>query len=553
MSPQHHRPTARPSDRDARRSPWATRALAAGAAVALTVGVAVLSLGAGIATAGPALTQPSGNQIELSVNPSNGLPATNAEITVRGSGFDPGNELWVAVCQDDGVAPASFAHCLGGAIPNANASSSWAVLTRDGKPRYAGPVTGTLSKRGAFKITLQVAVASGQDADCVSENCSVYTRSADPSNRSQDASVRVGFSFTGPSKTTASVPSTEVIGAAPTTVAPDSVLSADVPVGSDQVVVFSGFTPGEVVDATLYSDPIPLPPVQASPNGMVKISFTVPPDLPLGAHLVQAIGRQSARVGVAQFTVVAVDAPATTTGTDATTADTTATSMTESSSLASSTGAGGVAPVTTAPTPASAALTTDTAANQTADDAVATAPADGNSGGIARLVWLWVVLGALVVIGGAAAFVAMMRRRGGHASSYADERPVEPVTEVILAPSWQQTPGQSTASADSAGWPRYPEPPDALVQPRDPGPSTEQWQPVFGPGPATEQWQPISDRGPATEQWRPVFDNTVGGSGSVDGSGGAARSGGSDSSDSSDESDEDIQGLYPDGGWHRDA
>jgi hypothetical protein len=459
-------------------------------------------LAAAPVSAAPAPAGPLLRDIGLSANPTSGLPATEAEITVQGSGYDAGGQLWVAVCQDDGAAPSSFAHCLGGAIPSANATTAWAVITKNGKAPYAGPVAGKWTGGGSFTVSLQIPVAVGQDADCVSSACSVYTRSADDSDRSQDARIPVHFTFGG-SSSGGGAPSTEVIGAVPTTVAPDSVQAAEAPVGSDQVVVFSGFTPGEVVDADLYSDPIPLPPVQADPTGKVTISFTVPEDLPTGTHLVQAIGRQSARVGIAQFEVVAAettdttatDTTATTDLTPTTTADTAETAVIAPPPVGTTDSS---APSSTETTPASTADTAETSAESTAG--AAGTPLTSDSTGAARLLWLWIVLGALIVIGGAAAIVVMLRRRREEYPGYDDLPPARPVDEVIPAPSWQ-----TVADSGPEPWqPVYQPDPDGYrpgPAADDPGPATEQWAPLFEAPPAAD------DPGPATEQWRPVFDD----------------------------------------------
>jgi hypothetical protein len=511
---------------DARRRWTALPAAAAAVLLGMTLLVAAP------ASAAPAPSRPQPRDVELSATPTSRLPATGAQITVEGSGYDSGGELWVAVCQDDGAAPSSFAHCLGGAIPSANATTAWAVVTKKGNAPYAGPASAKWGRGGSFTVSLQIPVAVGQDADCVSSPCSVYTRSADDGDRSQDAQVPVRFTFDTSPSTGGTTPSTEVVGAAPTTVAPDSVQAAEAPVGSDQVVVFSGFTPGEVVDSVLYSDPIPLPPVQADPTGTVTLAFVVPEELSPGTHLVQATGRQSARVGVAQFEVVAAEAP-----TDATTSGATATTETAAPTDT-------VEPEIVAPPPTTASGNETVATSPTTADAAATtaqspeaagAPLTSDSSGASRLLWLWLVLGALIVIGGAAAIVVMLRRRRDDDLGYGDLPPAQPVDEVVEAPSWQAVAESGPAEAWQPGGPAHPVDDQALrgeYPPGDAGPATEQWSPLFGPatdgddaGPTTEQWSPLfdhaegsdtardggdpardgGDAGPATEQWKPAF------------------------------------------------
>src|SRR5699024_5754618 len=131
-----------------------------------------------------------------------------------------------------------------------------------------GPVTTSWRGHGSFKLTLQLPAAISEAADCVSAPCSVYTRSSDDSDRSQDVGVPVVFtappesgssgqassattsasssestsssseesssqqSSTEPSTTAA--PSTETFGSVPTTVTPDSMLRTSVVVGATQ-------------------------------------------------------------------------------------------------------------------------------------------------------------------------------------------------------------------------------------------------------------------------------------------------------------------------------
>ena len=524
---------------------------------------------------------------QLSVTPARGLPPFGAAITVRGSGYNTDNDLWVAVCEDDGVAPASLAHCVGGAIPDANATSSWGVVTSGHQPPYPGPVTTRWRGHGSFDLTLQLMAAAGQDADCTANPCSVYTRSSKHGDRSQDARVPVKFATTQPptsgggqTSQPGGVPTTQTLGTAPTTVAPDSVAQTSVAAGAAQVIVFSGFQPSETVDVTLYSDPISLPSVRADGSGKVTISFTVPADLPAGEHLIQAVGQKSGRVGIAQFEVgdaaVTTGTATGTSATDMTTSDTAAATDT-ASDTAESTSSAIVAPTDSSSATESAQVSTDAAAAAGAPGNLATG---GGTTGAGRLIWLWIVLGAVVVIGGAAGVVLMLRRRRDEAG----EEPLTPVEAVVPSPGWaadQTRPRDAYDDVpDRAGWPvhatdagqeyaragsmepgwqvsapgQFPggmsaaAPTEAIygaapgaspgggapwapgsgsgqpgpARPSDPGPATEQWQPGFGQNAVS------SDAGPATEQWQPDFG------------GDAAPSGGEPSRDQS-----------PGGGRHR--
>lgn len=458
--------------------------------------------------------------IELVVSPVRGLPAAGAEITVSGSGFNAAGELWVAVCEDSGAAPESFTNCLGGSIPNVNASSAWAVISQDGQARYAGPVPGQFSGNGMFQVVLQVPGASGQDADCLASSCSVYTRSADSGDRSQDAAVSVRFEVpaTGTALPTGT-PSTEIIGGTATTAAPDSVSAPVIPAGGEQSVTFSGFSPGEAIEVTLYSDPISLPAAEADSTGTVSITFTVPPDLPLGEHLLQAVGVESGRVGVASFTVEAAE--------ETTETSTTETVSTQTSAPPTSPAADTETAVTASVNESAtepALATDDDVAGDALSEGEAAAPTNSEptNTGSGSVAWLWIVLAVVVIGGGGFAAAMVLRRRGqsGHGPGPGPAAPSEhggqpgayaaesaPDHEQAF-PLWREEDGpeswEPATSADSGGEPGFADPPyspswgdlSAAQLPNDGGPRTEEWRPDFGPA---------DDGGPPTEQWRPDF------------------------------------------------
>ena len=420
-----------------------------------------------------------GSAVQLSASPSRGLAAYGAEITVRGSGFDSSADLWIAVCQNDGAAPASLTHCVGGAIPDANGTSAWGIVTSAKQPPYAGPVVAKWKGSGSFTLTLQIPAAAGQDADCLASTCSVYARSSNDTDRSQDVHVPVQF-VAAPGSTPGrggGAPSTQTLGAASTTVPPDSVAETSVAAGAQQTVVFSGFRPGESVDVTLYSDPLSLPPATTDGRGVVTISFTVPADLPVGEHLVQAVGRQSGRVGIASFEVGAATTTASSPSTAASTTGATATLTTPD----------------TAPTVPADLAATDTAASAgdstgatRSGAAVGASSADSGSGGVSRLLWLWIVLLAVVVIGGAAGLVVLLRRRRDRDAEQ-HLPPDEATAEPLPQPGW----AAYADPTDRAGWPVHATNPAGPLGPAgaaDPGPATEQWRP--DPGPETQEWAP---------------------------------------------------------------
>lgn len=485
-------------------------------------------------------------QLKVAVTPYQGLAPSGAQITVAGTGFDRSHDLWVAVCQDDGVAPAALLHCVGGAIPDGNSTAGWGVVTDSREPPYPGPVTTHWMGRGSFVLSLQLPAVIGESADCVSAPCRVYTRSSDDDDRTEDVGVPLVFtappgqpssggassqqggqsesesaSSAGPASSTQTStepstpaePTTQTIGPVPTTVTPDSMLQTSVAVGGNQTVVFTGFTPGEKVSVTVYSDPVTLKSVTADPGGNVRISFKVPAKLAPGEHILQAIGSQSGRVGIARFAVGAAATSSTgTSTTGSTTASVTASSVASTSAIASSSvvasSAGAGSAATSAAAPVSSVAGSPTA---TAHGA---ATAGGGNGD--RLLWLWIVLAALVVVGAAAGVVAMVRSRRDHE----DDLPVTTAIATSPAPGWSAAPGAPGATApppthDPGGF--------GLLSGREhpDGPvlySGGQWPDaptsVIGGGAApTAPDQPAG--GPNTQQWRPDFTGPTPAAGSA--------------------------------------
>jgi LPXTG-motif cell wall-anchored protein len=82
--------------------------------------------------------------------------------------------------------------------------------------------------------------------------------------------------------------------------------------GVTQVVVGTGFEPGETVSATVLSTPFELAPVVADAAGNVRFTFPVGPTFELGAHRVEVRGSVSGELPTDRertaFTVVAAPA-----------------------------------------------------------------------------------------------------------------------------------------------------------------------------------------------------------------------------------------------------
>ena len=232
--------------------------------------------------------------------------------------------------------PALLTDCIGGAIPDENQTAGWGIVSKATTAPYPGAVLAKWDPKtpGSFTLTLVLPAAIGDGVDCIASPCAVYTRSSDNDDRTEDVAVPITFTpppttittTTTPSTTTTTTttsssttttttpttpttptttegPTTSTIGGSATTVSPNSMLQTSVVAGGNQVVVFSGFTPGEGVAVTLFSDPISLPPVTADNAGTVRIEFEVPATRDPGCTSCRRSAQNPRRVGIAQFAV----------------------------------------------------------------------------------------------------------------------------------------------------------------------------------------------------------------------------------------------------------
>ena len=458
----------------ARRRAAAALAGALVSAVGLLVGLGQSAADAGlparsvVAAAAPATTaSPAG--VSLTVNPASGLTPTGGTIQVIGSGFKTTRGLYVAICRADGKAPGSLTDCVGGAIPDANTSTSWGHVTADGtQPTGGGPVPAKWVDGGKFavKLTLPPSGAASDALDCSKVACAVYTTPDAGKDRTQQLSVALtyqsvaGSSVSHSSVTNSSVSNlsvlnssvasssiggsagsassavssspassaqvptasssplssaqvvTSTIRSVATTVPPKFVRADPVAVGASQEVLFAGFAKGETVTVTLYSAPRSLPATKADPDGIVKIDFKIPADLAVGTHLLRVVGQTSKVTGTASFQVAA--------------AAVLGTPVTTSSAPPSSTvsGAGAVGTVGTVGTVgASPGASTGASASRPAGAPVpappiapsapvssAAVPVSAASSSGSRPAWPWYLLGlALLLLIGLAAL--LLRRR----------------------------------------------------------------------------------------------------------------------------------------------
>ena len=392
-------------------------------AVALLIGLNPTAQA--VATPVAAVAAPStttSGAASLTVDPASGLSAAGGTIKVSGKGFKTTGGLYVAICHANGKAPASLADCVGGAIPNSNTSTSWAVVTADGSGGTAGsgPVVAKWASGGLFSVSLTLPASdSSSDAlDCSQVVCAVYTTPSSGSDPTQNLSVPLTFaavttsSSTTPSSTPASstIASSTVVSSqpiitstlagAPTTVEPKTIRSASIRAGGQQEVLFAGFSKNEPVSLTL--DSTKLPALRADSDGIVDAKFTVPTKTTPGTHILRAIGQTSNVIGIATFQVTAIP-----------TTSKPATSTVASSAVASST------PVSSAPATSEAAavptISSAPASSVASSSAAATtlvAPVTPAAGtGSSKPVWPWYVLGLVILLWIGFAVYMLQRRR----------------------------------------------------------------------------------------------------------------------------------------------
>jgi hypothetical protein len=507
----------------------------------------------------------------VTVDPAAKIDATDAAITVTGTGFDNSEDLWVAICQADGAAPKDMSACLGGPIPDENATTSWGVVT-DAGDAPPGPVQAKWSGDG-FTLTLQVA-ADNDGADCPTKKCAVYVRSAGDS-RSQDVAVPIAFAApagsvpatTSRTTTTTAATSTSSSSApttsaepttsssaepttsstpspVPTTVQAQSVLLPEIAQGREQVVVFTGFQPGELATVTLSGNRVKLPDVRADQSGAVRVDWTVPKDFPVGGYTVRVEGQTSLRVGEAGFAVIAAAPPTTAS------AEVTSPAPTTPSTPASPT----PTTVTSSVETTTSATTTSVTESPTETSAVTSAAAIGapaSDTGSGTPWWLWITLAAVLLVGLVVAAVAMGRRHREDADAERARREAELAAAAEAEAMRHPHPAPGPATPMPPGFDEHPDrpilfshrqaeqsgaPTEAIGDPNAPTqaigspgeqqggrhsapepPGTQQFDP-FGDddappaGPGTQQFDPFGDddappAGPGTQQFDPFADD----------------------------------------------
>ncbi|MEU8801534.1 hypothetical protein [Spirillospora sp. NPDC048819] len=161
--------------------PIAALALAAAAGLALAPAA---HAGAGKATG------PDGQT--LTVSEVEGLPSDGATVQVKGSGFDPGKGIYVALCKDNGPGKAP-SPCGGGADTSGKAGASQWVSSNP--PPYGRSLAAPYGPGGTFDVKIRIGSALSDSVDCTEVRCAVVSRADHTrgSDRSQDVAVPVTF------------------------------------------------------------------------------------------------------------------------------------------------------------------------------------------------------------------------------------------------------------------------------------------------------------------------------------------------------------------------
>ncbi|TDC61701.1 hypothetical protein E1200_28445 [Actinomadura sp. GC306] len=161
--------------------------------MALTGGTGLALAPAALADAGKATG--AGGQT-LTVSQVDGLPAEGATVQVKGSGFDPGKGIYVALCRDNGPdKPPS--PCGGGADTSGNAGASQWVSSNP--PPYGKNLAVPYGPGGTFDVRIRVGADLSDRVDCTEVRCAVVSRADHTrgSDRSQDVKVPVAFGDAG--------------------------------------------------------------------------------------------------------------------------------------------------------------------------------------------------------------------------------------------------------------------------------------------------------------------------------------------------------------------
>lgn len=160
-----------PSPRSARTDRPRRRARA----LAVVVGAGLIAVAPAGADVAQAATRTAVGDVvgEVTVEPTDGLPAEGATVTVTGTGFDTSAGIYVAVCVDNGPGQKP-SPCIGGVDTEGQGGATW---ISDNPPTYAEGLTLPYGPGGSFEVDLPVPMVDEvTGVDCREVVCAVTVR-----------------------------------------------------------------------------------------------------------------------------------------------------------------------------------------------------------------------------------------------------------------------------------------------------------------------------------------------------------------------------------------
>lgn len=194
----------------------------------------------------------------LTADQTTGLDPAGETITVQGTGFLPGIELYVAECD--------------------------AAVAAGGACNMASFKVAPVAEDGTFtaEVTVQGQFGSGATAtDCKADGaqCAIQTsRVGQGSDRTQEATLPISFGD-GPGP-----------GPGPEQVVPAVSVSGDAVPGGTMTATFTGFAPESGVEVWLHSTPVKVGDFLTDAQGVARVTVVLPADLEVGPHQIEGRG-----------------------------------------------------------------------------------------------------------------------------------------------------------------------------------------------------------------------------------------------------------------------
>ncbi len=411
------------------------------ATAVLTVLAAVATLGAMVATGGPAHAQglipapitavsPDGLSATdgvrtLSADQTQGLPSSGGQVTVAGSGYDSNKGIYVAFCL---IPPTNQlpTPCGGGVDTTGSTGSSQWISSH--APAYGEGLATPYGPGGSFNLTIAVSPKINDSIDCRRVRCAIVTRNdhTRTSDRGQDIFLPVSFAAepaptdpgepgqTGEPPATTTTTAPEVLPAPLVTLSEDGRVATAGPLsvevsqardldrsGQPVTVAGSGFDEAKGIGVAYCvvnpDEAVPGPCADGSPNASTAVAWisSNPPEGGEGALPYQPGGSFSLSIATGP-TIGDVDCS------QATCAIVTSNDLTRPLDRSQDI----VIPVTFK---AAVAETTTSTASPSVDTELAVAPEDDGS---STSVWPFIVVGVVLVAGGGGlAYVIRAKRK----------------------------------------------------------------------------------------------------------------------------------------------